>query len=274
MLVLKHKYKRVIALVSDLHVGSRYAVFPERYSSEGGNDLSAMMNSGQKKILEYWNDFLRVCKDLKVDSVFLVGDATSGMNPKEFGLFMMTTDLDEQIEAAEVLLKPLFRGRKAAVWSGTPYHEALTTNIKVHKKIAEDLGATFMGPIANVRLKPTGRIANVTHKSSGAVIYPETAMGRDIMLFKEAEALGYIPKIDVIIRGHRHQWNYIHKNYLHYIQLPCWQAFVPYYGALRWYARYQPDIGGAILFIDDKDRIRVWHYLYPTVHIADRTRSG
>jgi len=272
MLTITNKYKRVIALIADLHIGSRYAVWPEDYvSSFDSSKISAMMNPGQKALLKYFKDFTKTVKKLKADSVFIVGDITAGWNVKEFGMYMMTTDLEEQIDASVRLLKPLCSGRSVAVWRGTPYHESLATNVRVHKRIAEELNGTYFDSIANVRLKPTKRVANVCHKSSSAVVYPETAMSRDMLLLKEAEALGYLPcKIDIVIRAHRHKWCYIHKAKQHYIQLPCWQAFVPWYKATRWYARMQPDIGGAILMIDEKDRIRVWHYLYPNVHIADK----
>jgi len=272
MLTITNRYKRVIALIADLHIGSRYAVWPKKYISPAdGSNISAMMNQGQKEILNYFNDFIKTVNRLKADSVFIVGDVTAGWNPKEFGMYLMTTDLEEQIEAALKLLKPLCKKRKVAVWRGTPYHESTATNIRVHKRIAEELNGHYFDTIANLRLLPSKRIANITHRSTAAVMYPETIMGRDMMLFKEAEALGYLPgKIDIIIRAHRHKWCYIHKRAQHYIQLPCWQAFVPYFKISRWYARVQPDIGGAILMIDDKDRIRVWHFLYPLVHIADK----
>jgi len=268
-----NKYKRVIALLSDVHIGSRYAVFPDNYITEDGDKLSNARNAGQLKLLKCWKDFSTICDKFKVDSIFLVGDITAGMNPKELGMYMMTTDLDEQVDASVLLLKPLCENRKVGVWSGTTYHESLATNVKIHKRMAELLDGRYMGNLSNVRLTPSRKIANITHKSTGAVIYPETVMGRDMMLFKEAEALGLIPKIHVIIRGHRHKWNYIHKVDQHYIQLPCWQAFIPWKGITRWYPRMQPDIGGALLLIDSKDRIRVWHFLYAPVHIADQVKS-
>jgi len=273
MLKLTHEYKRVVALISDLHVGSRFALWPEDYTSPfDKSNISAMMNPGQKRILSYWKDFVKTCIDFKVDSIFLVGDATAGYNPKEHGMYMMTTDIEEQVEATVRLLEPLCKGRKLAVWRGTPYHESLATNIKIHKAIAERLDGTYFDAVANLKLTPSKRVANVAHKSTGAVMYPETAMGRDMLTLKEAEALGYLPtKIDVIIRAHRHKWCHIHKRGVHFIQLPCWQAFIPWYGAVRWYTRMQPDLGGAIMLIDSKDRIRVFHFLYPAVHIADRT---
>jgi len=269
-LTLTHTYHRVIALISDLHVGGRYAVFPEDFYSKECGNLSALMNPGQRQLFAYWKMFLKVCNRLKADSVFLVGDAISGFNPKSHGLYMMTTDLDEQIYAAAELLKPLVKNRKFYIWQGTSYHES--REVEISRTIAEILGGTAMGSISVIVPKPSKRAINVAHVSTLATIYPETVLGRDMMMFKEAEALQKISPVDIIIRGHRHQFIYIHKNRIHYVQLPCWQAFVPYERAIRWYPRYQPDLGGAVLLIDTKDRIRIWHYLYPPVHIADVTK--
>lgn len=264
----------MIALVADMHVGSRYSVWPRNYTSPLENSkISAMMNQGQLKLLDYWTDFVKQAKKLKADSLFLVGDVLSGMNPKEYGMYMMTTDLEEQVEASLMLLR-MFGKLKVGVWRGSPYHESLAINVRLHKRIAEALGGIYFDSIANLRLTPSKRVANVSHASTRAVIYPETILGRDMMLFKEAEALGKIPKVDVIIRAHRHKWCYIHKADQHYIQLPTWQAFTPWYKGVRWYPRVQPDIGGAFLLIDDKDRIRVFHFLYPPVHIADEVKEG
>jgi len=267
-LKLEHEYKRIVAFISDLHVGSRFAVFPKGFHGKEGSNISRSMNQGQRDLLKYFKNFTRKCDELKVDTIFIVGDVVAGTNPKEQGLFMMTSDLDEQVDASVKLLEPLCEGRKVGVWSGTQYHES--RDYRIHGTIARALGGEFFGNIANIKLIPSNKVVNITHPASSALVYPETPMSRDMLFFKEAEALGKIPKVDVIVRGHRHMFCHIHKNAIHYIHLPCWQSFVPYEGALKNYSRWQPDLGGVILLIDMEDRARVFHYLYPNVHIVDR----
>lgn len=272
MIRLSHDYVRSIALVSDLHVLAEHGLCPEGFVGRQGGDRSASMNAGQRKLLEYWKDFTRIMRDeMKIDSVFIIGDAIAGINPKECGLMMMTTDINEQVEAAIKLLYPLCKNKRVGVWSGTAYHES--RDVRVHEYIAQALNGTFFGPIAILQIEPSKKVVNIAHRSTEAVMYPETAIGRDIMSAKQAEALGQIPKTHAIIRGHYHHYIETHRHDMHYISLPCWQAYVPYDKAIRWYFKYQPDIGGAVMLIDDKDRLRFFHFLYPTPHISDKVRG-
>jgi len=273
-LELSHKYKRVIVLISDLHVGSRYAPFPPTFKGARENQPFGL-NQGQITLNQYFFDFVDICKELKADTVFLVGDIMGGYNPKDPGMYLLTSDLDEQCMAAYELLKPLCKGRQVGVWAGTPYHGAGTENIKIHKQLADMLNGRFFGRIANIKLVPSERIVNIAHRGTSAPVYPETAMARDMLFFQQAEALKNIPfTVDIIVRAHMHRWIYIHKYQKHYLMLPGWEAFIPYYMATRWYSRYLNPVGGAVLLIDDKDRIRVWHYLYPPVHIADALKEA
>jgi len=269
---LIHDYERIVALISDLHVGSRYGLCPEDFVAEDGTRISSSMNDGQRKLLSYWYDYINKMNDLQVDSVFILGDVCAGANPKESGRFMLTPDIDEQVQMAIKLLTPLCEDRKVAVWSGTAYHES--KEVRVHKFIAEALNGQFLGAIANVQLEPTDRVVNVAHRSTEAMIYPETALGRDMMFQKEAEALGKLFKTHAIIRGHYHRYVEVHKWDLHYISLPCWQAFTPYEQAVKWYFKFQPDIGGGVMFVDIEGRLRFWHFLYDVPHIADEVVIG
>jgi hypothetical protein len=123
--------------------------------------------------------------------------------------------------------------------------------------------------MVNAQFEPSERVFNISHGESAAYIYREMLMGREALFQKYSEALGKIPHIDVIVRGHWHQFIYIHAHGQHMLQLPCWVAFEPNKIFLKSYGKMQPDIGGAIVFIDNNDRVRVWHFLYPAVHIAD-----
>jgi len=269
MVRLQHDYDRVIALVADLHIGSRYGLCPEEWIIKDANRVVGSYRplGEHLKILEHWKDYTKTVRRLKIDSVFIVGDTVAGKNWFESGGMSVTPEITEQVEYATKLLEPLCKNKKVGVWSGTAYHES--KDYKVHKSIAESLDGTFFNAIANVKLIPSKRVANIAHHQSSAVVYPTTVMNRDMMFAKEAEALGKIIKTDVIIRAHKHLWYHLHSASGHYVSLPCWEAFVPYERAVRWYFKWQPDIGGAVLFLDTEGRIRVWHFTYPTPRIAD-----
>jgi len=261
-------YKRVVALVSDLHVGSRFAICgPVWLDKEGGN-IGAARNEGQKRIYEHWKFYLRMCNKWNVDTVLLLGDLISGTNFYERGIQQMTTDLDEQKRHAIDLLVPLCKNRKVFAVSGSTYHES--TDTRVHYDIAEALGGTFLGSIANLKLKGTNRTLNVAHGASGAWVYRTMIMSRDALHLLEAMQLGKVPKVDMIIRGHWHQFIHIHREKIHILQIPGWQAFVPWRGALRSYGKFQPDIGGVILFVDKEDRMIVLPFTMKDIpHIGD-----
>jgi len=66
-----------------MHVGSRHALFPDEfYSHLEGNYLG--LNDGQKTLLKYWEDFVKKCGELNVDTVILDGDIIHSTNYKEF----------------------------------------------------------------------------------------------------------------------------------------------------------------------------------------------
>lgn len=261
--------KRAIALVSDLHVGSRFSVFPEDFYSKEGNNISAMMNPGQKELLSFWKFYVKKCKYWKVDSVMLLGDIIHSVNRKEFGSQLLTSEIDEQKRAAIKLLKPLCKGNKVHIVSGTRYHEALDT--KAHYDIADGLGGQYHGLLANIQLDKSKRIIQIAHGSSGAWRYRSMQLDQQALDLLAAEALGKVPfHIDMLARGHWHQFIHIHVNKQHLLQLPGWAAYTPWSGAMKSYGKFQPDIGACILFIDQEDRMIVHPYTMPSIpHIAD-----
>jgi len=88
---------RSIAVISDTHVGSLYAVWPDDdvWTNEG-NNLSAMRNPGQMNLSHSWKLWLDTCDIWNVDTVVHLGDACQGCNPKEGGRNTVTPDMDYQ----------------------------------------------------------------------------------------------------------------------------------------------------------------------------------
>jgi hypothetical protein len=96
-------------------------------------------------------------------------------------------------------------------------------------------------------------------------MYPETTMGKDIMLHNEAVAEGKTIHVDYIIRAHKHSYGEVHRRNNRAIQLPCWQMFVPYDGAVKNYFKWQPDIGGFLMLFDEQLRAQTMHFIYPSI---------
>lgn len=263
--------KRSIAFISDLHLFSRYALFPSKYVTKTGMVFQG--GQGQQKLWAAWEDFKSECDDQHVDTVVVVGDAVHGQNPIERGINLVSSDMDEQVDIGVYTLGPIAKGRKLYMFAGSGYHRS-TVGHTPEKDICDRLGGKWMGAIANMSFRPSKRVFNVAHGESAAYVYREMLMGREGMFLRESMALGKIPKIDVFVRGHWHRFIYIHELKMHMVQLPAWMAYEPSKPYLKSYGKMQPDTGGVIIQLDDEDRVRVWHYLYDTPRIVDRLRTA
>ena len=266
---MKNSLRR-IALIADMHVGSKYALFPDEYEDREGNVYKG--NRGQRQLYEYWQAFAKKCDELKVDTVFADGDILHGTNRKEFGRNLMFSDLEVQKDVAELLLRQIVKDRRFYTLTGSGYHESLDS--RVHKELAHRLGGKFLGMMANSRLKPSKRIMNIAHGVGGAAIYTTQILNRESDFILQAEGLDQLPfHIDIMVRAHLHRFIHIHLEKLHLIQLPCWSMWEPNKIYVKYYGKKMPNIGGVILIIDDQDRIHVWHFTYPLPHIADYLRE-
>jgi hypothetical protein len=268
--------KRVIAALSDLHLFSRYALFPPSFKTTEGMEILA--SPGQ---LEIWNHYLKyveTCIRDQVDTVLVVGDTIHGQNYIERGTLLVSADLDEQVDMGvtvlDLLVNPVgLPKRKLIMFGGSGYHKS-TKGHNPEKDICDRLSGIWKGSIANLQFAPCKKVFNIQHGESAAYIYREMLMGREMMFMKYAEATNKIPKIDVMVRGHWHNFIYIHEKDTHMIQLPCWIAYEPSKPYLKSYGKMQPDIGGCILYLDDADRLRVWHFTMNEIpHFADKVEE-
>ena len=264
---------RSVALISDTHIGSDYAPWPEEpIYTDTGKNLSGMASPAQLQLLKGWYSFVDTCDEFKVDTVIHLGDACQGCNPKEGGVDTVTPDMNYQVDAASAFLEPLVRDKLYYQFSGTRYHEAL--NYKIHDDLVAKLApickqATFYGKFANLHLRDTNKTLNLAHACTSALMYPSSSLDREITFTKVAIAEGKIPKPDYIIRGHLHK--YIHLDYfdMHGLQLPAWQAWYPLGDKVRLYGRTQPDIGGVILLVDKDSRSFILHFTYKSPKVVD-----
>jgi hypothetical protein len=262
--ILTKRFKRVIACISDMHVGTYTAIFPDEFHIKRGNVIT--LSEGQRSLLESYHSFCKTCNDLGVDTVLVLGDMVHGQNPKERGENLITTELTIQKRAAKELLKTLIKDRKSYWVAGSGYH-ASTPGHDPDEGLCEMMGGKWCDKVKTLRFG--SRLINISHGGSGAFVFRETAMGREIQWAKMAFANGKLPKIDCFVHGHWHWFAYLHEYESHFLQLPSWAAFEPARIFVKNYARFQPDIGGAVILIDEEDRLMVWHYLYELPHICD-----
>lgn len=248
---------RAIAFISDTHVGSKYAIFPEKFETYNGNVIKA--SKLQLEILKFWNFFISKCKEFNVDSVIHLGDAIEGYNKKEAGFGLSLSNIDDQVDCCVQILEPLVRNRKFYIISGTTYHESFET--KIHKNIAHKLNGIYCGYLNNLKIKKPDITINIAHKSSNAMIYLSTMLDREVLFLKMSEAYGKFPKVDLVVRGHLHLYANVNVRDMKILQLPCWKAYQPnalFTGIL---GKRIPDIGGVIALINPDGRIELREYL-------------
>lgn len=269
---------RSIAVVSDTHFGSYYALWPDDdvWTNEG-NNLTAMRNPGQMELARSWNLFLGVCDKFRVDTVFHLGDACQGCNYAEGGKNTITPDMDYQVDAAVAAMKPLVKDRIYHQVSGTLYHKS--RDVRIHKNLVRDLKpyakeAHFHNMVANLAMKGTKKTFNLAHEATSAMIYPSTVLDRERLFLKLAEARGQLPHIDAFFRGHLHFYFHLDYEDMHILQCPCWMVWFPLKDKVRLYGKFQPDIGGLIILIDKQNRMIPFHFIYPCPHILDMVKTG
>lgn len=254
---IKRYYKRSIAVITDTHIGGKHALMLPKWENPEGQVFKA--NKLQRYIYDFWRYFLEKCNEYKVDTVIHLGDAVEGYNRKEAGFNLVLSNLDDQIDCCVDILKEIVKNRKFYIVSGTTYHEA--TEVKIHKTIANRLGGTFCGYIADLKVKEVGKTINIAHKGSNAMIYLSTTLDREAVFLKMAEGLNKFPKVDIFLRGHLHVFDEIHQRKIRLIQCPCWKAYEPSGIFTGIVGKRIPDIGGLILLFDSENRLQVLHYL-------------
>jgi len=263
-----------IGFLNDIHVCSQMGVFPEEgYVDRYGTHH--MPNPGQRIMNKYLDRYAEECRINKVNQLWIPGDTIIGSNRIESGKFVKNIELDDQKKVAAKVIAEFVKKvptiEKVYLWDSTGYHDSRDTGIdsQIVDKLKADYNvpAEYLGEYSLITLKYKDyeKKIFITHPASGGVVYPETAMGRDMLFWQEGVAEGKLPNVDMIIRAHKHEFIEVHKPHIRALQLPCWQYFVPYDGALKNFARYQPDIGSVIILLDEKLRATVWHFIYPNI---------
>lgn len=211
-----------ILIVNDMQVGSKYALMPEKWRDDEGEQFYP--NEIQSCILKKWNEMCEKEKD--VNYLILNGEGIDGVQAASRGREVWTTDLSTQIDAAEELLKRI-EYDKLLVTYGSIYHT--DANLNADQMLAKQLGATKSGWEINFRPKGTGSTFHLSHEigvSTSVAYYRTTAIARELVaaLLQQDELYKY----DVIVRSHAHYFVMVRFSKQIGLVTPCWQARTPY----------------------------------------------
>lgn len=232
------------ALVSDLHCGSRWGLWPDGMEMVGGQPWN--LNKGQRYLLECWQDF-QGWLPKKLDFLLICGDTTDGQAKADMGKYQVSTHGSDQAAAAISLLKPLAeRASLTYCVMGSRYHQ----ESEICEGIAMAIGAQrhpngFYSP-ALWTISLGGIMLETWHKLSDAQIYTAQAMQREIMFDRMvSDVKGY--QSNLIVVGHWHSLRDYGDPDTTVLTVPCWELQVPW--ALQKPNLWLPHIGGLLVEI-------------------------
>jgi hypothetical protein len=126
-----------VVFISDTHVGSSYAVFPEGFRNpEDGTSVT--LNRLQKRLLREWERLASEFSPAEV--IVLLGDLLDGPQTRERLGTLRLQNVAHQVDAFVQLFKDTWDWRKLYVVRGTGYHVEVQ-GVHAEELIARTLGA-------------------------------------------------------------------------------------------------------------------------------------
>jgi hypothetical protein len=219
---LRKSHDRVL-LISDLHCGARTGLTPPPWHQRV-NDESAwpefLSDSIREKFVETqvktWRWFENAIREVgPVRLAICLGDAIDGDGKASGGQEQITPDHSIQAEMAIKAISIINTKAWCFVF-GTPYHtgKASHQEMKIAQWYADRLpdGKVTIG--AHEWPDVSGWVFDVKHKVGGSTI----PHGRSTSIMKEDlwnlawNDLGGQPRSDILVRGHVHYFNVVHRN--------------------------------------------------------------
>jgi len=98
----------LVAVVADFHTGEVGAIAPETYEYNG-EVWDTRLTNANRRLLDYWKHFVKVCKVLKPHEIWVVGDVCCGTQIFEKTRRTLTQNLEEQKAMWVELFKEFLR---------------------------------------------------------------------------------------------------------------------------------------------------------------------
>jgi hypothetical protein len=251
-------------VVSDIHTGSIYGLQPPAFTDFAGRVVP--QNVGQQFLWRCWLDFAQRAGRFKPDFVIVNGDVVDGPQRKNQGAELSLPAPGDQVSAAIEVLRELRKKTNQAKYfftQGTPYHVGEWGDAE--ESIASALGATEYLSLGNGKLcrevlwlSMEGVILEAAHHISGGTgFYRLTSLDREAQwsALSGTDASKGIPKSDLLIRSHVHNFAYGEHASKQILTTPCWQLQTRY-ARKHSVHRLHPDIGGIMLEIDGEAKLK------------------
>jgi len=259
-----------LLLISDLHVGSTFSLWPRNHQHTGGEHKLA---GYQEWLLDRFNEMVEGLP--RLDAVIINGDLLDGENEKQSGRGCITSDPADQAAAAIVILSALRKkSRHIFLVRGTPYHEGAS-----HEGLeyvgselkCERWGAANRYSDQVLERRWQGHVINATHHQTTGFIYQLGAASRTAMFAAIAEADKGAVRADIIVRSHTHTDGLGFVNGRWIIMLPCWSFTTPYaIRKMEYYRAVATNALGAVLLSDDGNlSVKPIRYVPPTMEVTN-----
>lgn len=263
----------IIAVISDIHVGHKAAMWPDNYTDIDGKHIEPSRT--QKILNQYWHDFWTCPEAKDAEYVLNLAESLEGNNRKEYGHGLVEGDLDLQAEAFVYAIKNYIKGKKYIGLTGSGYHGSLDSQVEsgiATRLRAEGINAECLGDIANLKFKETGHIIWATHKGGDAMLYRSTMLDRNSLYFSAIKSkLQEDP--DMLLYGHHHKFFRVDTESRINIMAPTWKFWHPIKGAAK-FAYTQPTVGGMFFKLpENHERITVILKKYPLEHLYSALRK-
>ena len=251
-----------ILAISDLHTGSVYAPWPEKFewiSPQNDAVFTFTTSDAIQKMNEAWGEMIQTLRALGgVDCLIVNGDLVDGPAYKEYGKECITSDPLIQADACTAMLKQVpLSSRKAPIFitMGSDYHVKVG-NVEVERIIGEKVKAKKVG--IDLLIDGGGIRIHAQHfiaSSQGPQVYWTTAPSRDSMFLSIHNAETEYGEVDAGIRSHRHNFtvSMFKRNFV--VITPGWQLRTPF--ARKKGILTPAHIGGVLLWVDRHDSSRI-----------------
>ena len=220
-----------IVFVSDVHVGSNYAVFPPDFRNpETGATIE--QNAWQRQL---FRDYERLTEKLApADILIYLGDLIEGPQSKEKFETLTLGNIAHQVDAFVHLHNLTWAGKAKEIYviRGTDYHVA-TIGLHAEELIARMIGArkpdAYKYSAHDIMLEVAGKRIHAAHHVGVSQVphYRFTPLAREMWLAKLFD--DYFGKVDLIARGHVHYHVLARiEDFMTAFTCPAWQLPTPY----------------------------------------------
>lgn len=259
---------RRIAVIGDLHVGSRVAPWAPFKTKESG---WIYPNPAQEYLLECYYDYWKWVEDTGGHTdVILGGDLVDGANVKEYGRTLSSVELIEQRKNALAMLSPYCEDKRIFSVDGSMYHTG--TEQSTDELLADELGAKYHDKILFLEVPETGHIICAYHKGRTGGIYKASALESECRALDCAIGRGDISHdVDLVLRFHAHYGLRIHYKHRIMVQCHAWKLWFPGNIGTVGYGDRIPSTGASVVEIYE-DRIEVIDRVYPYWREYDKVR--